>query len=218
VVAVSFAFVATHPEDSSLRLYRVLHLESDAPIERTTSELWNLVNSGPEDDPAGQVLAERLLVLRDFNGLKSLLDRYKTDPAPEWVRFYRAVVKAELGDTSAARADFLAIWDRSRSWQAAYDAALTYLADGSVQPATQQLDAAEQAADSASHRGGFNKVPGLVPEDSDLAWLEYRRAEVLAAQAQPQQALEVARRASDLDPENSEAAVLVRKLEAAIQR
>lgn len=211
-------FVASHPGDRSLRLYRILHLEADAPVERTTAQLWNLVNSGSDSDPVGQVLAGRLLVLRDFNGLRALLSRYKTDPVPQWVGFFRAVVKAEFQDTATARAGFETIWEKSHLWQAAYDAALTYLADGSVQPAMQQLDAAEQAASSASHWGGFSKVSGLVPADSDLAWLEYRRAEVLAALAQPQQALEVARRASTLDPANSEVAVLVRKLDAAIQR
>ncbi|HUX12116.1 MAG TPA: hypothetical protein VMW87_03760, partial [Spirochaetia bacterium] len=81
-----------------------------------------------------------------------------------------------------------------------------------------QLDTAEQAITDAGQRGGFSNVPGLVPDPADVAEVEYRRAEVLAAQAQTDRALEVARRAAALDPANADIGLLVQKLEAAIQR
>ncbi len=212
------SYLTDHPEDSSMRLYRLLHLESNAPPARTTAQLWNLVNAGPEEASAGQVLAERLLVLRDLNGLNALLERFTEKPVPAWVSFYRAIVKAIREDTGSARADFTAIWDTDHPWQAPFDAALTYLAEGSILPAWEQFNIAEQAADDASRRGGFSDVPGLVPDPTDVAEIEYRRAEILAAQAQTDRALEVARRAAALDPTNADIGLLVQKLEAAIQR
>ncbi|HUX13743.1 MAG TPA: hypothetical protein VMW87_11995, partial [Spirochaetia bacterium] len=129
------AYLTDHPEDSSMRLYRLLHLEQNAPPARTTSQLWNLVNAGPENASAGQVLADRLLVLRDLNGLGALLERFREKPIPTWVSFYRAVLKAVREDTGGARAEFTAIWAADQLWQAPFDAALTYLAEGSILPA-----------------------------------------------------------------------------------
>lgn len=209
-------YLQDHPQDSTMRLFRIDRLMPHAAPPRITSLLWDLITEFPENALAGQVLAGRLLTIRDFNGLEGLTRRY-TEP-PTWIRFYQGVVDAARQETANARAIFNTIWEKTGDWQAAYDVGLTYLEEGSIQPALHALNNSEQAANNAATVGGFRNVPGFGPSPDDRAMLEYYRAEALAAQAELDRALEAARVAAGLSPKNVDVNLLLRKLEAAIQR
>jgi tetratricopeptide (TPR) repeat protein len=205
------AFLKSNPWDLDANLLHMQISGASQNPERLRSRLWELFyrSQGSGRDKIGRYLAWYLLGLDDYSGLKLLFAQMKNQTGSEWIPFFRGIYEAIVGNYPSSLAELKRANAITKRWQTYYNLGLIDLRNGDPSAAESDL----QQADSS------------LTNDDETLLKSPQRAQIHVALAVALSSLnntEAAKRealyAQDMDKNNLEASLLLKKLDSAVQK
>lgn len=196
-------------EDSDIgpRLERSLGL-SQSP-EQYKAVLWQLFNRSERNIKIAQFFAWYLLGLHDYKNLELVLEKSERKFGEmEWINFFYGSMYAVRGETERAEENFEKAAEKLARLETFYNLALLSLQYGDNGKAVEYFGMAEQKI----------RKQDEIKEPKALAQIKVKTAQIHIADERYDAAKRAVLEALDYDPDNLEAQLIKKKLEAGIKR
>jgi tetratricopeptide (TPR) repeat protein len=196
-------YLESYPDDAAGNLYRLTMPAFIANQARHEAALWQLLSRHPKYIPAARYFAVYSYRGAQYDDLQTILSRYSADPTGKsWRHYLEGCFSAASGDLKAARDHFLASLAEEERWETHYNIALV---TSPYRDYTGTLD-------------HFQNADRLLVDSAGTAAAPYRSliragiARLMAEQGNPQGAIRELLYALELDPDNYEARLMLKKL------